>query len=247
VQLLHAQFFLNMDIIIQFLHNLIDPEWIVSHGGLYIVALIVLVETGLFFGFFLPGDSLLFVAGMIIANTLSPFSVPLMNVLYWIGLITVAGVIGNYAGYWVGRKSDKILFKKDRWLFKRKHLLQAEEFYAKKGGSAIIIARFLPVIRTFAPIVAGIVKMKVGKFSLYNILGSFIWVASIVTAGFLLGENEWAKEHLEKIILGILLITTGPVFLNFLLRKKKNTLAKTVVFPEKKNADPPKMLNSETI
>lgn len=247
MQLLHAQFFLNMDIIIQFLHNLIDPEWIVSHGGLYIVALIVLVETGLFFGFFLPGDSLLFVAGMIIANTLSPFSVPLMNVLYWIGLITVAGVIGNYAGYWVGRKSDKILFKKDRWLFKRKHLLQAEEFYAKKGGSAIIIARFLPVIRTFAPIVAGIVKMKVGKFSLYNILGSFIWVASIVTAGFLLGENEWAKEHLEKIILGILLITTGPVFLNFLLRKKKNALAKTVVFPEKKNADPPKMLNSETI
>lgn len=239
--------FLNMDIIIQFLHNLIDPEWIVSHGGLYIVALIVLVETGLFFGFFLPGDSLLFVAGMIIANTLSPFSVPLINLFYWIALVTVAGVIGNYGGYWVGRKSDKILFRKDRWLFKRKHLLQAEEFYAKRGGSAIIIARFLPVIRTFAPIVAGMVKMKVGKFSLYNILGSFIWVASIVTAGFLLGENEWAKENLEKIILGILLITTGPVFLNFLLRKKKNSLSKTVVFSEKKSADPPKMLNSEPI
>lgn len=247
MQLLHAQFFLNMDIIIQFLHNLIDPEWIVSHGGLYIVALIVLVETGLFFGFFLPGDSLLFVAGMIIANTLSPFAVPLVNLLYWIALVTVAGVIGNYAGYWFGRKSDKILFNKDRWFFKRKHLHQAEEFYAKKGGGAIIVARFLPVIRTFAPIVAGMVKMKVGKFSLYNIIGSFVWVASIITAGFLLGENEWAKEHLEKIILGILVITTGPILLNFLLRKKKNSLSKTVVFPEKKNADPPKMLNSESI
>jgi membrane-associated protein len=213
-----------MEIIIQFLNNLINPEWIVQHGGLYIVALIVFIETGLFFGFFLPGDSLLFIAGMIIANSLSPFAIPLVNLVFWIGLIATAGVLGNFAGYWFGKKSDRFLFRKDRWLFKRKYLLQAEEFYSKKGGAAIIIARFLPIIRTFAPIVAGMVKMKPAKFSLYNILGSFLWAATIVSAGFLLGENAWAIDHLEKIILGIVLLTTGPVLLKLLFRKKKGRL-----------------------
>ena len=197
-----------METIIQLFQNLINPEWIVQHGGLYIVALIVFIETGLFFGFFLPGDSLLFIAGMIIANTLSPFSEPVVNLIFWISLITVAGVLGNFVGYWFGKKSD-VLFSK-------------EEFYAKKGGGAIIIARFLPVIRTFAPIVAGMVKMNPAKFSFYNIIGSFLWVASIISAGFLLGENAWAKEHLEKIVIGIVLLTTGPVLLKLILSRKKN-------------------------
>jgi membrane-associated protein len=219
-----------METIIEFLNNLIDPGWIVQHGGLYFVALIVFIETGLFFGFFLPGDSLLFIAGMIIANTLSPFAVPVINLVYWIGLITLAGVLGNFAGYWFGKKSDRFLFRKDRWLFKRKYLVQAEEFYAKKGGGAIIIARFLPIIRTFAPIVAGMVGMKPSKFSLYNVLGSFLWVVTIVTAGFLLGENAWAKEHLEKIILGIVLLTTAPVLLKLLFRRKRTNLQTPSVF-----------------
>lgn len=218
-----------MEIIIELLNNLINPEWIVQHGGLYIVALIVFIETGLFFGFFLPGDSLLFIAGMIIANTLSPFAIPLVNLTYWVALITVAGILGNFVGYWFGKKSDRLLFSKDTWLFKRKYLLQAEAFYAKKGGGAIIVARFLPVIRTFAPIVAGMVKMERAKFSFYNILGSFLWVITIVSAGFLLGENEWVKDNLEKIVLAILVITVGPVFIKLLIGKKKNNLQKTSV------------------
>lgn len=218
-----------METIIELFQNLINPEWIVQHGGLYIVALIVFIETGFFFGFFLPGDSLLFIAGMIIANTLSPFAEPVVNLIFWVGLITVAGVLGNFVGYWFGTKAD-VLFTKDRWLFKRKYLLQAEAFYEKKGGGAIIIARFLPIIRTFAPIVAGMVRMNPSKFSFYNILGSFLWVASIVSAGFLLGENAWAKEHLEKIVIGIVLLTTGPVFLKLLLsRKKNNSQTQTVL------------------
>ncbi len=228
-----------METIIEFLNNLINPEWIVQHGGLYIVALIVFIETGLFFGFFLPGDSLLFIAGMIIANILSPFAVPVINLVFWIGLVTVAGVLGNFMGYWFGKKSD-VLFSKDRWLFKRKYLLQAEAFYAKKGGGAIIIARFLPVIRTFAPIVAGMVKMNFSKFSFYNILGSFLWVASIVSAGFLLGENAWAKDHLEKIVLGIVLITTGPVLFKLLMGRKKNKMnnpSLVNVSPQKRNEE----------
>lgn len=198
-----------------------NPDWIVQHGGLYIVALIVFIETGLFFGFFLPGDSLLFIAGMIIANTLSPFGIPIVNLIYWIGLITAAGVLGNFLGYWVGKKSDRLLLRKERWFFKRKYLQQAEEFYAKKGGGAIIIARFLPIVRTFAPIVAGMVKMNFTKFSFYNMLGSLLWVVTIVTAGFLLGENAWVKDNLEKIMIGIILLTTGPVLMKFILRKKK--------------------------
>jgi membrane-associated protein len=210
-----------MQTIIEFFSNLTNPEWIMRYGGLYIVLLIVFVETGLFFGFFLPGDSLLFISGMIIANTLSPFSLPGINLFYWITLIATAGILGNYAGYWFGKKSDRLLFRKNNWLFKRKYIIQAKVFYDKKGGGAIMLARFLPIIRTFAPIVAGMVKMNVAKFSFYNIAGSILWSCSIVSAGFLLGENAWVKDNLEKIIIGIVLLTTGPVLMKLLIGRKK--------------------------
>ena len=214
--------------IIEFFSNLTNPEWIMQHGGLYIVVLIVFIETGLFFGFFLPGDSLLFIAGMVIANTLAPFGEPVVNVVYWITLITVAGIAGNFAGYWFGRKSEGLLLhRKDSWFFKKKYLMQARDFYEKKGGGAIVLARFLPIVRTFAPIVAGMVKMEAGRFAFYNALGSLLWAGTIVTAGFLLGENAWVQNNLEKIIIGIVVITTAPVFAKVLTSKfkKKNVKA----------------------
>ena len=214
--------------IIEFISNLTNPEWIMQHGGLYIVVLIVFIETGLFFGFFLPGDSLLFIAGMVIANTLAPFGEPVVNVVYWITLITVAGIAGNFAGYWFGRKSEGLLLhRKDSWFFKKKYLMQARDFYEKKGGGAIVLARFLPIVRTFAPIVAGMVKMEAGRFAFYNALGSLLWAGTIVTAGFLLGENAWVQNNLEKIIIGIVVITTAPVFAKVLTSKfkKKNVKA----------------------
>lgn len=211
-----------MQTIIEFFQHFTDPQWIMDHGGLYIVILIVFIETGLFFGFFLPGDSLLFVAGMVIANSLAPFDNALVNLLFWIIVIGTSGVLGNFVGYWFGLKSGNLLLeRKDTWIFKKKHILQAKEFYDKKGGIAIILARFLPIVRTFAPIVAGIVKMPKGKFTFYNIVGSFLWVTSIVTAGFILGENLWVKENLEKIIIGIVLLTTAPVILKLALGKLK--------------------------
>ncbi len=213
-----------MQTFIDFFKHLTSPEWIMLHGGLYIVVLIVFIETGLFFGFFLPGDSLLFIAGMVIANTMAPFSLPFVNLAFWIVLISAAGIAGNFVGYWFGRKSDRLLFQKDTWIFKRKYIVQATEFYEKKGGGAIMLARFLPIIRTFAPIVAGMVKMNVAKFSFYNIVGSFLWAGSIVTAGFLLGENAWAKENIEKILIGIVLLTTGPVLLKLITGKKGKTM-----------------------
>ncbi|MEO6000594.1 MAG: DedA family protein [Chitinophagaceae bacterium] len=220
-----------METIVEIFSNLTNPEWIMQNGGLYFVLLIVFIETGIFFGFFLPGDPLLFISGMIIANTLDPFSLPVANLFFWILLIATSGIIGNYVGYWFGRKSERFLLqRKDNWLFKKKYIAQSKEFYDKRGGGAIVLARFLPLIRTFAPIVAGMVKMNMVKFSFYNILGSLLWSGTIVSAGFLLGENAWAKDHLEKIILGIVLITTGPVLLKLVLGKKKSNLQMPPVF-----------------
>lgn len=217
-----------MQEIFEFFGYLTNPEWIMANGGLYIVVLIVFIETGFPFGFFLPGDSLLFIAGMVIANALSPFNQPILNLVFWVMLISVAGITGNFTGYWLGRKSDKLLFqRKDNWFFKKRYLIQAKEFYDKKGGGAIVLARFLPIVRTFAPIVAGIVKMSPAKFSMYNIAGSFLWSVSIVTAGFLLGENEWVKHNLEIIIIGIVVITTAPVFLKLISGRIKKAKVKT--------------------
>lgn len=213
----------------EFFSQLTDPTWIVQNGGLYIVVLIVFIETGFPFGFFFPGDPLLFISGMVIANALAPFGMPVFNLIFWVVLIAIAGIVGNFVGYWFGRKSDVLLFRrKDNWLIRRKHLNHAKSFYDKNGGGAIILARFLPIVRTFAPIVGGIVKMNPAKFSFFNIAGSFLWVTSIVTAGFLLGENVWVKDNLELIIIGIVAVTTIPVILKLIVRRKK---AETVCAP----------------
>ena len=222
---------------LELLHNLTNPDWIMAHGGLYIVLFIVFAETGLFVGFFLPGDSLLFITGMIIANSVLPGVSSVPTLLYWLLLISVAGIIGNYVGYWFGRKSGAVLLhRKDTWLFKKKYLHRAKEFYERRGGAAVVMARFLPIIRTFAPIVAGMVKMNFRKFSLYNIVGSFAWVVSLVTAGYLLGENAWVKENLEKIVLAIVIIPLAPVIIKLIFGKKPEVQVVPVVSIDKQPA-----------
>lgn len=214
-----------MQDLIEFLKNLMNADWIMAHGGLYLVAAIVFAETGLFVGFFLPGDSLLFVSGLIIANSTQP--APLMagpvDLAFWMLVIALCGIIGNFVGYWFGKKSGPLLFqRRDTWLFKRKHLVQAKEFYEKKGGTAIILARFLPIVRTFAPIVAGVVVMDFKKFLFYNVVGSLAWVVSMMAAGYLLGDIPWVKDNLEKIVIVIILVTTGPVLFKMFFGKKKD-------------------------
>jgi membrane-associated protein len=200
-----------------------------AHGGLFLVAFIIFAETGLFVGFLLPGDSLLFITGMIIAgakNNPIPFDSHPLNLAFWIILLTIAAIIGNMVGYWFGKKSGPLLFeRKETWIFKRKHLESAHAFYEKRGGAAIIIARFLPIVRTFAPIVAGVVHMNYKKFISFNIIGAALWIVSITTLGFLLGENVWIKEQLEWIILGLILVTTLPVAFKILFSKKKTVSA----------------------
>ncbi len=200
--------------------HLINPQWILEHGGLWLLLFIIFAETGLFIGFFFPGDSLLFVTGMTLSinNHISGF-----NVWEIVVMVIVAGILGNYAGFWFGKKSGPLLFKReDSLLFKKKHLQAAHAFYEKYGGGAIVFARFLPFIRTFAPIVAGIVRMEYKKFSLYNILGCVAWVTIMILAGYFLGKAiPGLQEHLELIVLGIILITTAPVLIKFLTGRKK--------------------------
>jgi membrane-associated protein len=147
--------------------------------------------------------------------------------ILWI-LITLAGVIGNFIGYWFGKKSGPFLYhRKDTFFFKKKYLQQAHDFYEKNGGGAIVIARFVPFVRTFAPIVAGIVQMEKKKFTYYNIIGCMAWVASMLVAGHFL--QTWIykqfdfdlKEHLEVIVIGIVAVTTFPVIWKLFLSKKK--------------------------
>ncbi len=226
-----------MQELIELFKELMDAEklaaLVTQYGGLYLVAFIIFAETGLFVGFFLPGDSLLFVTGLMIANSNYPFEIGSMNLLFWGTLITLAGIIGNSVGYWFGKKTGPLLFeRKDSFLFKQKHITQAREFYDKRGGGAIILARFLPIVRTFAPIVAGVVGMDRKKFFFYNVVGCIAWVGSMVLAGYFLGENAWVKANFEKIVIGIVLVTTGPViFKMFFSRKKSPTIevAKDVV------------------
>ena len=206
---------------IELYHNLTNADWINAHYGLYLVMFILFAETGLFVGFFLPGDSLLFVSGMIISGLHSPSNVSMINLVYWILLFSVAGVLGNIVGYWFGNKSGHLLMKRpDSLLFKKRHLMQAHDFYEKKGGAAILLARFLPIVRTFAPIVGGMVDMNYKKFMTYNIVGCLAWVISMTTIGYILGENEWVKKNLDFIVIALIVITTGPVLLKMIFGKR---------------------------
>lgn len=212
--------------------DLLNPEFYIQHGGLWLFLFIVFAETGLFAGFFLPGDSLLFVAG-IYSSELAAEIYGTGNEFFDLVIITVlvvlAGVIGNAVGYWFGNKSGPYLFKrKDSFFFRKKHLYAAKEFYDKHGGGAIVFARFLPIIRTFAPIIAGIVEMDRKKFMFYNVVGCVAWAVSMLFAGhylykfFLTTFNFDLKERLEFIVLGIVLVTTAPVIWKLLRGGKKH-------------------------
>jgi len=212
-------------------HNLLKPEYYISLGGLYLLLFIVFAETGLFFGFFLPGDSLLFVAGIYsheLAGQILTTNSDVVDLgLLWI-LISLMGILGNMVGYWFGCKSGPFLYeRKDTLVFKKKYLLQAHDFMEEHGGAAIVFARFLPIIRTFAPIVAGIVKMEKKTFTLFNIIGCVAWVFLMLVAGhylqkIILDKTGFdLKKHLEVVVVIIVIITTAPVLFKIFYNKIK--------------------------
>lgn len=218
--------------------QLLNPEFYITMSlggvrvGLWIVLFIVFAETGLFAGFFLPGDSLLFLAGIYSRDLIENFTIiesDVLNVALLAVLVAVAGIIGNMVGYWFGAKSGYYLYKKeDSFWWKKKYLIQSKDFFERYGGKAIIFARFLPVVRTFAPIVAGIVTMDKKKFMFYNIVSSFLWSFTLIFAGhylygmFLEEFDIDLKHHIEKIVILIILISTFPVFLK-MIKKTPNT------------------------
>ncbi len=215
--------------------QLINPEFYITFTlggvqlGLYIVLFIVFAETGLFAGFFLPGDSLLFLAGIysrdLVQNVLFIES-DFLNLVFLSLLVAISGVFGNMVGYWFGSKSGYYLYnKEDSFWFKKKYLIQSKDFFEKYGGKAIIFARFLPILRTFAPIVAGIGMMDKKQFMFYNILSSFLWSFGLIFAGhYLYGMfleiGIDLKEHIEKIIIAIIILSTLPVLIKVLKKKK---------------------------
>jgi len=217
--------------------QLINPEFYIAMEiggvsvGLYVVLFIVFAETGLFAGFFLPGDSLLFLAGIYsreLVENLGYIESDFGNVAMLSTLVAIAGIIGNTVGYWFGAKSGWYLYKKeDSFLWKKKYLEQSRVFFEKYGGKAIIIARFMPILRTFAPIIAGIVKMDKKRFMFYNVLSSFLWAFGLIMAGhylyglFLKEFDIDLKKHIEVIIIIIVLITTVPLVLKFLKGNKE--------------------------
>jgi len=211
-------------------------EWIINYGGLFFLLLIVFAETGLFIGFFFPGDSLLFAAGIYIDDLAKEFFGVHWSII--MVMVMIASILGNMVGYWFGRKTGPLLYeRKETWLFKKKHLVRAKEFYDHYGKGTIFLAKFLPIIRTFAPIVGGMVKMPRPIFTFYNIIGSVCWVATMMLGGHFL--ESWVqkkydfslKDHIEAITIGIILVTTLPVLYKLFFSKNK----KAAVPPADKN------------
>lgn len=206
--------------------QLMDPEYLLSHGGFYIVCLIVFAETGLFFGFFLPGDYLLFLAGLFCA--LGKIDVDIVTLYFG---ILISGILGNFVGYWFGYRTGPVLFKrKDSFLFKKKYVVMAEEFFQKYGGTALVIGRFVPIIRTFAPIFAGVVQLNLKKFVIFNVVGALLWVSLLTLTGYFLGVKFPAViNYVEYIIIGLIVVAFLPIIIAVLkrsLKTKKQNLNK---------------------
>lgn len=194
----------------------LDAETMIRSGGFYLILFVIFAETGLFFGFFLPGDYLLFLAGLFTASGLLEVSIFSLC----LGMI-IAGILGNFVGYWFGWRTGPMLFKrKDSWLFKQKYIVMAEEFYNKYGGTALILGRFMPIIRTFAPIFAGVVRLDFKKFILFNIIGSFLWVLVLTLSGYYLGKKfPQIVDYIEYIVIGFVLLATAPIIITVIKRK----------------------------
>ncbi len=217
--------------------NLINPEFYINMNiggvriGLWVVLFIVFAETGLFVGFFLPGDSLLFLAGVYsteLVSQLMHIEGEFLNVLVLSSLVALAGILGNTVGYWFGAKSGTYLYnREDSFWFKKKYLFQSRDFFDKHGGRAIIFARFFPIFRTFAPIVAGIAGMNKKRFMFFNIISSIIWAFSLIFAGHYLNDffgrtfGIELKDNIGLIVIILVTITTIPVIIK-LVKKPKN-------------------------
>ncbi len=194
--------------------------------GLFAIIFVIFAESGLLIGFFLPGDSLLFTAGVLYHSGILPGNVPIIFPVFLV-LLFIAAVLGDTVGYWFGRKTGPHIFKKpDARLFKQSHVKKAQEFYEEHGGKTIIIARFIPIVRTFAPIIAGTAKMDYKRFLAFNLIGGFTWTFGVTLLGYFVGAAFEAAgmdiDHvLLPIIIGIVAISIAPAAIAILKDKQR--------------------------
>jgi membrane-associated protein len=197
--------------------EIFNPETLIQYGGLVLLLTIIFAETGVFFGFFLPGDSLLFAAGLLSES-------PYLDTPIWalILLLIAAAVLGTTVGYGVGRWAKNYLENRtENFFYRKRYIEMTEVFYQKHGMMAFVLGRFLPIVRTFVPILAGMTHINFQKFWFYNLLGASIWVITMVMAGYLLGNAfPHLIEYLEYIVFGMVLITTIPLIFSFLKTKR---------------------------
>jgi len=193
--------------------ELFDPRSIIEYGGLTLLLIVIFAETGLFFGFFLPGDSLLFIAGLLCGT--KDLDTPLILLIV---LVTIAAVLGTTAGYAMGLWADKYFKpRNENFFYRKRHLDMARNFYKKYGMIAFILGRFLPVIRTFIPILAGIVRIDFVKFVLFNFMGAAIWVGIMITTGYWLGNIfPNIADYLTILVIAMIMITSVPLLLSWL-------------------------------
>jgi membrane-associated protein len=207
--------------------NVLSPEDWIKTVGLVGLIVIVFAESGLLIGFFLPGDSLLFIAGAIAGGAMTE-QFPDLQFNIWIVLVGVfvAAVVGDQVGYGLGRKAGPALFRRpDSRLFKQEYVEKAEEFFDRHGPRAVILARFVPIVRTFCPVVAGVSKMDYSTFVRFNVVGGFLWGVGVTLLGYFLGQVEFLQEHLELMIFAIIGLSLVPILVE-VVRHRRNS-AKT--------------------
>ena len=200
-----------MQSLIDLFHRIYDVQGLVQWGGLLGLTAILFAETGLLVGFFLPGDSLLVTAG-IFCTPHNPTGQPLLDVWHICLFGSLAAIVGDTLGYWIGAKTGPRIFTREKSLFfSKKHLLRTKAFYEKHGGKTIIIARFMPIIRTFAPVVAGVGQMEYRRFLSYNVFGGIFWVLSMTWLGYGLAVRfPGITKHIDKLIILIIFVSLLP-------------------------------------
>ncbi|MCM2577658.1 DedA family protein [Streptomyces meridianus] len=196
----------------------LDPDFLIQTFGLIGVMAIVFAESGLLIGFFLPGDSLLFTTGLLVVT--DKLSQPLWLVC---ALISIAAVVGDQVGYLFGRKVGPALFKRpDSRLFKQENVEKAHEFFEKHGPKSLVLARFVPIIRTFTPIIAGVSRMNYGTFVMFNVIGGVLWGAGVTLLGAALGRIGWVHDNIEAMLVGIVVLSVVPIIIEVLRARSQS-------------------------
>jgi len=212
-----------LESLLHFLHRLFNPEELqalIGQAGPPLVCAIVFVETGFFVGFFLPGDSLLITAGIVAYGVLQVSPQALLT--HWLLPVMACAIVGDQVGYWIGRSAGAALYKReDSFFFRKSHLQRAHDFYEKYGGRAVILARFMPIVRTFCPPVAGAAKMSYARYLAFDIFGGMFWVTATIAGGYLLGRSvPNIGNYIHYVILVVVIVSILPALIGVMKSRK---------------------------